>query len=350
MPLPLGPEESRRFLETGQAPAPHLDMLHAAAFRAAGVALQLGVFDAIADQPVPTHTLAQQLGVDPRGLGLLLATLQRFGYVTAVPEGYGCTPAADAWLRSGPQSYATVFAFWQRVLFEFWDDLESSLRDGRPATDFYAWLAERPEALHAFQTMLARLARALAPEVVTMAPLPDGTRELLDVGGGHATYTAALCREYPQLRATVLDVPEALAVGQEAVTDAGLTDRVTLTEGDLHTTAYEQAFDVALLFNIVHGLPPEDVRRLLSRVAAALRPGGQLLVLEPLGDHATGGGVAGEAFVRMFSLNLFHGQGGQVYDYADLAAWLAEAGFDAVERHAFRSSPTDHLLVATRAR
>ncbi|HLU44664.1 MAG TPA: class I SAM-dependent methyltransferase, partial [Natronosporangium sp.] len=118
---------------------------------------------------------------------------------------------------------------------------------------------------------------------------------------------------------------------------------------DLSAARFAPEFDLALLFNIVHGMPPEQVRELFKAAAGALRPGGRLVVLEPLSDLADGGGAVGEAFVRTFSLNLFHSQGGQIYGYPELAEWLAEAGFTDLSRYTFRVSPTDHLVIAVRA-
>jgi SAM-dependent methyltransferase len=348
MPLSLSAEEARRFLETDDAPAPHLDFLHTASFRVAGAAVRLGVFDALADSPASTPALAAGLGVDERGLELLLNALGSFGYVTRTDAGWANTAKAQKWLREVPGSYVTVFSFWQTVLFEHWSDLERSVRQGAPAVDFYQWLEQRPETMRQFQTMLSRLAGFLCSQVLQTVTLPAAATRLLDIGGGHATYTLAFCERYPQLSATVLDLPGALAVGAEAVAAAGLGDRVTLREGDLRTVRFDGEFDMALLFNIVHGLPPQGVRELLSGVATALRPGGTVVLLEPLSDLADGGGAVGEAFVRTFSLNLFHGQGGQVYGYRELAEWLAEAGFTDLNRHTFAASPTDHLITAVR--
>lgn len=348
MPVPLSPEAARLFLETDQAPAPHLDFLNAASFRTAGAAQRLGVFDALADGPVPVPELAGRLDVSERGLGQLLHALAGFGYVTTGPDGWANTAKADKWLRDVPGGYGVVFRFWHTVLTELWSDLEQSVRTGEPAVDFYQWLGERPPVLRAFQTMLSRLADALTPEVLEAVPVAPEHRRLLDIGGGHATYTTAFCQRYPELTATVLDLPEALEIGREAVATAGLTDRVAFRAGDLGSVRFPPEFDLALLFNIVHGMPPERVRELFRAVADAIRPGGRLVVLEPLSDLAGEGGAIGEAFVHTFSLNLFHSQGGQIYGYPELAEWLAEAGFTDLSRYTFRTSPTDHLVIAVR--
>lgn len=182
MPLLLAADELEAFA-TGAAPGPHFDLLHAAAFRMAGAALELGVFEALAQGPSTAGALARRLGADERGLGLLLAALESFGYVARDGERFANSAMAAQWMeREAPGSYAVVHDFWRAVLGELWGDLEESLRRGKPPRDFFAWLEEHPHTLAAFQTMLRRLAGWLADEVVAAVPLPAGARRLLDLG------------------------------------------------------------------------------------------------------------------------------------------------------------------------
>jgi hypothetical protein len=354
MPLHL-PDPERDAFAGGQAPAPHLDMLHAAGFRAAGAALRLGVFDGLAGGALTAKQLASSIGCDEHALGILLGSLAPFGYVDVAPgDGeprYGNSAAATAFLLSStPDSYATVFSFWHTVLTRFWDGLEESVRTGVPTRAFYPWLEHRPDTLREFQTMLARLSRMFAPHVVELVPVPDRPARLLDVGGGHAGYSIAFCQRHIRLRATVADLAGALATGMREVERAGLGGRVEGAEWDLTsgTPVPGGPYDVVLLFNIVHGLTPESSVALLRALAAAMPAGATVALLEPLDDPAPSGSVTGDAFVKLFSLNLFHGQGGRAYPLDQIAGWLRAAGFGDIRDHGLPPSPNDRLIVATR--
>jgi SAM-dependent methyltransferase len=329
MPLDLPPDDG---------PPSFHDLLATAGYRALAAGLRLGVFDALADGPRPVGELAAALGTDPRGTALLCGALVSFAYLEHGPDGYANTAATAAWLVGN--GYADVQKFWSVVLFESWADLEESVRTGKPAIDFYAWLAERPDVLRRFQGMLSGHADAIAPEVVSVVPVG---RSLLDVGGGHARHAIRLCAAHPGLRATVVDLPDALAVGEAAVADAGLGDRISLRPGDYDVLDLGTGYDTALLFNVVHGRTAAANEELLARVAAALRPGGAVVLLEH-DEHSPD--RASDAFARVFSLNLFHGQGGQVYPAADIASWLASAGFGEPSWHPLESSPGQSLVVA----
>ncbi|GAA2853617.1 class I SAM-dependent methyltransferase [Streptosporangium fragile] len=338
MPLYLDPDELRG------TPGPHLDLIGAMAFRAAGAAQRLGVFEALLGGPLPVADLAARTGTGPAGLVVLLDALVSFGYLERAPgPAYANSPmAADLLDRRAPWTYAPALAFWQDLLAELWDGLEESVRTGRPQADFYAWLEERPDTLADFQAMLDGMAAARAPLVAEA--VPDPGERLLDLGGGHARHSIALCRAHPRLTATVVDLPNALAGGRARVAEAGLGDRVTLLPGDLAEVDLGSGYDTALLFNLCHGFDEAGNRALFKRVAGALRPGGRVLVLESFADLPPGTPAAAEAFVRAFSLNLAVTQGGRIHAFGEVAGWLADAGFGGIERRPLQG--TDELLVA----
>ncbi len=339
MPLYLDPEELRH-----QAPGPHLDLIGSMAFRAAGAAQRLGVFEALLAGPLPVAELAARTGTDAAVLPVLLDALVSFGYLEGTPgRVYANTPMTAASLdRRRPWSYAPALAFWQDLLGELWDGLEESVRTGRPQADFYAWLESRPGTLREFQSMLDGMAAGLAPLIAET--VPDPGERLLDVGGGHARHSIAFCQVYPRLTATIVDLPGALEGGRARVEETGLGGRVTGVPGDVATTDLGTGYDTVLLFNLCHGFDEAGNRALLGRVAAALRPGGTLLVLETFADLPAETPPVAEAFVRAFSLNLAVTQGGRIHDFADMAGWLADAGFSRVERR--RLGGADELLVA----
>lgn len=352
MPVPSPPEEARQFIGSDQAPAAHLDLLNAISFRSVTAGLRLGVFEALAAGPLTAAELADRTGTDARGLRPLLDALVGFGYLTTTSSTagqYANSPNTARWLlRDEPDSYVPVLSFWSAVLGELWGDLESSVRHGNPTTDFYAWLEQRPQTLTDFQTMLRRLAGWLSEEIVSLVPAPPDGGALLDLGGGHGTYAMAFCRAYPNLRATVVDLPGALAQGEAAIAAAGLTDRIATRAGDLLTAELGTGYDLVLLFNIVHGYDAPQVAALLERVAQALRPGGRVALLEPLAEVPERPPGVADAFVRAFSLNLFHTQGGRAYAFEELTELLAGAGFIDCRRHLLTRSDADHLVLALR--
>ncbi|HEY0016161.1 MAG TPA: methyltransferase [Longimicrobium sp.] len=353
MPLQLSPDEHQAMFETHAGPAPMLDLLGAAALRMAAAAARLGIFQALAQGPLTPDEIAQQTGTHARGVALLLEALRAHGYVRPHANGDGTqrwenSAASARWLVRGDQpSFADTLEFWDALLFELWPSLERSLTEGKPPTDWYAWLERNPRILRSFQSMLGRMARAAGPGIVQAAALPAGTRRLLDVGGSHALYSAAFCAAHPQLHATVLDFPGALEVGRENVAAEGLGGRIELRAGNFLSEPLGTGYDAVLLCRVVHGLDAEGNTALLRRAHDALVPGGRVLVVEEYDPERRPADAVTDAFMHTFSLNMYHLQGAQNYPTEAIAGWLAAAGFDPAT---VREDPagTDRVVQAAR--
>jgi len=350
VPLTLRPEEHRALHETHEAPAPILDLLGGAALRMAGAASKLGVFEALAGGPRSADEVARAAGTDPRGTTLLLQGLRAYGYVAAHDGGgsWALTPVAEKWmLRGRPGSFADTLELWDSLLYGLWGELESSLATGTPPVDWYRWLEAHPRDLRTFQGMLAGIARRSAPGVVAAVELPAGAERLVDVGGSHAIFSLAFLRAHPGLRATVLDFPGALETGRENARAEGMEDRVELVARDFLSEPLGAGYDLALLCSIVHGLSPEANTALLRRVHDALNPGGRVVIVEQTQDDGAARGPVDDAFMRTFSLNLFHLLGAQTWSFAEIAGWLEAAGFRDPAETAVRGS-LDRVVQAVR--
>jgi SAM-dependent methyltransferase len=340
MPLQLKPDEHQAFFESHQAPGPMLDLLGAAALRMAAAATRLGVFDALAAGPLSADDVAARTGADPRGTDVLLDALHAHGYVDrdedesgGAPVRYANSATAAKWMvRSGGPSYADSIEFWDALLFTLWPSLERSLVEGTPPTDWYAWLEQNPRTLRTFQSMLGGMARGRGPGIARTAALPETTRRLLDVGGSHAIYSVAFCEVLPELRATVLDFPGAVSIGRENAAAEGMQDRVEFREADFIRQPLradgEAPYDAVLLCRVVHGLDGEANTRLLRKAHDALAPGGRVVVVEEYDPGRHTAGSVNDAFMRMFSLNMYHLLGARMHTTDEITGWLAAAGFD----------------------
>jgi biotin operon repressor len=161
---------------------PVLDLFGAGAFRVALSALKLGLFDALAQEPLSGEELAQRLGLHEQAATTLLATLQAFGYVKRTRHGrYVNTPMTAKWLLSdSPSHLADFLTWWQQLVFTFWDQyFEVVMRDGRPPLTIYEWLESQPDGWNVAQAGFEATARLIVEEVVAKIALPRrGTRVL----------------------------------------------------------------------------------------------------------------------------------------------------------------------------
>ena len=189
---------------------------------------------------------------------------------------------------------------------------------------------------------LFELSRREHEENARLVPVRD-PRRLLDVAGGHGGFAMAMCRRFPGLSATVLDLPASAAVGREIVAEQGLAGRVSFREGDALGDPLGERLDVVSLFNLLHHLPPEQARALLRRSHGALAPGGWLVIGE---TERTEPGQAPSPAGAMSALVYFVSSGTRNYTARELSDWLGEAGFAAPEVHRGERSPWRLLYLA----
>ncbi len=108
----------------------------------------------------------------------------------------------------------------------------------------------------------------------------SGAKEILDLATGTGDLAIQLARAVPDARITGADLSEEmLQVGRRKVNEAGLAQRVTLTQADgLHLPFGDATFDaVTVAFGV------RNFEHLLEgyfEIARVLRPGGKMFILE----------------------------------------------------------------------
>lgn len=347
--MPVSPNVLERLLlgRLQKGPAAILDLLGAASLRAVTVAREYDIFEALAAEAATPATLADRLGLDARAVGALLAFLAEAGYVTERNGRYENTRLTRRWiLESTEGGMGAYFVFWDRQVLPFWAaQLGHALETGDPEQNFYAWLSDRPDGWAHAQAAFAETAEQTAAEVVAEVDVPTEGARLLDVGGGHGLYSARFCQAHPDLAATVFDDPDALGLARETIADNGLADRMRVQGGDFTTDDLGSEYDIALLFNVLHG--EDDIESLFERVRAALAPGGRVVIMEQFDED--GRMNVQPAMLRLLDLAYLGMLGGGLPDESTTRDQLRSAGFGDIERIDLDSVRGVSLLVATAA-
>jgi cyclopropane fatty-acyl-phospholipid synthase-like methyltransferase len=184
--------------------------------------------------------------------------------------------------------------------------------------------------------------RAMGIARVLVEVLDLGGRiNMLDVGGGPGTYSILLTQRYPGLRSEVLELPGVAAVAREIIAAAGATDRVSLRDGDYHTSDFGSGHDVVLMSGMFHRESEASCRKLIEKARAALVPGGMLIV----SDVFTDAGGCSPSFATLFGLNMaLTAPDGTVHADADVATWMKDAGFSRLDVRAL-PPPMPHRVV-----
>jgi cyclopropane fatty-acyl-phospholipid synthase-like methyltransferase len=234
------------------------------------------------------------------------------------------------------------FRYWSAIMPMF-DNLEESLRTGSPPINMYEWLADQPGVSRDFQDYMVPLAKFALGEVTARLKIPPGAKRLLDIGGGHAMYSIAFCRQNLSLTATIFDSEEALKPARKNISDTGLEKAIRVQADDLLKDDLGEGYDVALLFNICHGLSEQQNITLLEKTAKALNPGGIAVILEQFGTNLPM--PMSRAANNILEMSYYHLLGGQVYSHEQVENWLCTAGYSNLKRINLRKVPGNSLVI-----
>jgi SAM-dependent methyltransferase len=315
-------------------------------------ALDLRLFTLMAEGKTTIPALEAATRTSRRGLKMLLDVMVSLGLMTkegvADDARYGLTPESETFLVEGrPAYHGALIRFHGHQMAERWTKLTECIQTGQPVL-----AVDRPEEgvklwdelVDALFPMGYAAASNLGKELRRLHP--DGALRILDIAAGSGVWGIAAAQGDPGVRVTAFDLPQTLEHTRQWADRCGVTDRCEFRAGDIRQGDLGQAeFDAAILGHICHSEGVEHSRKLLAKVARALKPGGTIAIADMIPDDDR----RGPTFPLMFALNmLVHTSEGDTFTFAEYDAWLREAGFrDARLLPGPSASP---LVLATRAR
>jgi len=304
-------------------------------------AVQLDLFTVLDDGGQTAATVAEKCGTDTDATARLLNALAAMDLIIKEQDIYRNTPEARQFLSSRSERYLGYMIRHHFQLVESWNRLDAAVQTGRPVRTRAS--AADEEWRENFLMGMFNNAMILAPRVVSRLDL-EGKQHLLDLGGGPGTYAIHFCRQYPRLNAVVFDLPTTRPFAEKTIDRFGLADRIRFEAGDFLEDPLGDGYDVAWLSHILHGEGPEDCRRIVKKTAAALQPGGTLLIHEFILEND----LARPLFPALFSLNMLLGTNqGRAYSEDQLREMLIAAGGRDIRRIRFDSPNDSSVLAAT---
>jgi 2-hydroxy-4-(methylsulfanyl)butanoate S-methyltransferase len=253
-------------------------------------ALEFDVFTRIGHGADSTSALAEATGIAENRLITLLAALKSLGLVSEAGGHLVNAPATSRYLVAGaPGDFRDYVRFVNGAFgYESFRHIGMALRGERvfPDKGFYEGLIYE-SGIGGERFSSAQHTGSLGPArlMAKRVDLKD-RRKLLDVGGGSGAYSIAFCAANPQLSATILDFAQTVDTAKRYAREAGLADRITNLAGNAVSVDWPEGHDVLLMSYVWSAVGETDIAVLAKRAAAALPPGGLLLVHDFMVDDA----------------------------------------------------------------
>jgi hypothetical protein len=296
--------------------------------RTLGIVTDLGIARALADGPRPVPELALETGADPDTLHRLLRALASDGIFAEVDPGvFRNTDVSEHLLRPGWSAFAHFFGgVWHQAA----GGLNASGKAAWPAlhgTDFWSWLAERPDERALFDVAMEQ-GKDQRAERFDRVEWRDG-ETVVDVGGGNGSLLTALLARHQGLHGIVFDLPETVR------DESALGDRIRFVEGSFFESVPEG--DVYLLSTILHDWDDESAAAILRTIRAGAPDHARLILFEavvPEGNEPGGG-----KWLDLLMLALFAGRERNEAQWREL-----------LEENCFEPTTIEHELIQARCR
>jgi len=325
---PVQPDTIRR-LQAGVAPAMAL---------LAG--MQLRVFTRLDAGPATARELAAALDADPGRLARLLRALVVTGLLEEANGRFRNAAEAAAFLVEGRPGHLGG----QELLAQLWHaDLQTarSIRSGQPAA-MHDFAGAPDEAMLAMLRGMHPLSVAAGQDLARRLDLAE-VRSMIDIGGGSGGLAAALCVLEPERRAILFELPRNARLAAALLQETPGGERVTTLAGDILAGPPPGSYDLAVLRALVQVLGPDEAGLAIRHAAAAVRPGGTVVII--------GGGILDNdrrgppsaVLLDLTLMNLY--PAGAAYTEGEHAAWLASAGCQDVRRIVL---PTGSSIIVAR--
>lgn len=324
MKLKISPENifERIALSFNLAPTPLVDTQVAfTAARAIMAAADTGIYEALGKEKRSFEEVSSSCKTDPVATKHLLDCLVGIGYLNWSNDRYSLKTRYYKWLLKEYPSKLIGKLRFQIIEWNWMARLEDYVRTGKPL-DFHSTMTASEWAR--YQEGMRDLSINVAKELAKKIKLPAGTTRMLDIGGSHGLFSIELCKKYPSLSSTILELPGAIDSASAIAAEHGLTERVKYQAGNaLKDNLGEEQYDFVMINNVVHHFNVEENFQLAKKIALALKPGGSYGIGEFIRQHKPGeGGAVGATAGLYFALTSSSG----TWSKEEIQSWQEKAG------------------------
>ncbi len=291
-------------------------------------AVKLGVFDALATEPLSSTDVASRLNTHRRSTFRLLRALANLDLVSQVAgDRFAITDAGRLLATGAPESFSVIARHWGGRTWASLGQLENSVRTGAPFKDagkegFFS-MKDKPELAAVFNASMASQTLQVAEAIVGAYDFST-VRDIVDLGGGYGALLAVALKTHPHLTGASADLAYMKPAALDYLAKAGVGDRARYEPTDFFDSVTPGA-DLYLLKFIIHDWEDEESIAILTNTAKAAGAQGKVLVIERIAPERASADPAETAVLRG-DLQMLASTGGVERTEAEYDALFAASG------------------------
>ena len=287
-----------------------------------------------------TKSVAAMCGLTAPAARTLLTAAQALKLTEEVSQGYWMVGELGASVLGNPGVADMV-----RHHALLYRDLADPLallkhRESTGLRDYWSYVpgGNQPDEGHREYSQLMSSSLALISDHILDSVSLQDYQSLIDVAGGTGHFARVVTRRHPHISASVLDLPEVVSEAKNQFPNSDIRFVAT----DMFRSPLPQDVELFSLIRVLHDHDDEPVASLLSRLCRALKPGGHLLIAEPMAG-TQGAESIGDTY---FSFYLWAMGSGRPRTAEELRAMCLAAGFSAVREFKTPIPALTRVLIA----
>ena len=207
------------------------------------------------------------------------------------------------------------------------------LKTGQPARwgaeedeDEWAVAMERKDFAQPFTAAMDSRGAYLSPHMAGALEC-KGFESLLDIAGGSGIYACAVVSSHEHMRAAVLEKPPVDEAARSAISQRGMSDKVSVIAGDMFSGELPPGHDIHLYSHVLHDWGADAARELMHKSYRTLPPGGMVAIY----DAHINAEKNGPLEVAEYSVLLMFATEGKCYSLGEMEDMLTQAGFEDIQ-------------------
>jgi hypothetical protein len=288
----------------------------------------LDFFTWLSRNPSNIENICGSLDLASRPVDVMLTLFSAIGLISNEDEIFRLTDLGEEFLvKDSPWDLGPYLASLKnrpvcREMFKV-------LRTGQPARwgaeedeDEWARAMEREDFAQPFTAAMDSRGAYLSPHLAEALDC-TGFENLLDIAGGSGIYACAVVSQHEHMRAVVLEKTPVDEAAVSAISQRGMSDKVSVIAGDMFEEELPIGYDIHLYSHVLHDWGFDTARELMRKSYRALPPGGMVAVY----DAHINAEKNGPLEVAEYSVLLMFATEGKCYSVGEMEDMLTEAGF-----------------------
>ena len=256
--------------------------------QAIAVAAELGIADFLKAGSKSAAEIARATNASEAGIYRLLRALGSVGiFAESGNRKFRLTRLGKLLRKDSPEALGAYSRFVGHAsTWQPWGKLGHSVRTGEPAFDYlfgmpiFQYFAKTPEAAAVFDAAMTSISTWESKSVVSAYDF-RGIGTLVDVAGGHGLMIKTALLANKKMRGILFDLPHVAAGAAAMLQGGGIGERCRIVSGDFFESVPEGG-DAYMMKHIMHDWDDERAVQILQNCHRAMRPGGKVLIVDPV--------------------------------------------------------------------